>query len=464
MSLDDDRLGLDVEIQPDNMAAYLQVDLEVNTNTDLFQVAMQELEKAGVKYGIDEVAVKDAVTIRRGQRVQVATGKPVEMGADAQIIYHHLDEESGRPREREDGTVDFSDLNLIHNVRAGELIATKVPAIPGSPGITVKGQLIKGKQGKNVPLRRGKNTILEENGLKLIATCDGHVVLTGAGVINVLPVLEVNGDVDVSTGNISFIGDISVRGNVKPGFAIRTEGNVEIFGNIEGASILASGSIVVKRGIMGQGKGTVVAGGNIQAQFVENGNIQARGDINITDAILHSLVSSGGRLVVEGRRGTIVGGVTRATREIRAKNIGSSLAPPTQIEVGIKPERKEEYRHLNQELQDKAKDLEKTRQIINLLSNLEKTRGELPEDKRETLNRLRPLEHQLEQEIAEKQRRKELLEEQLSTLRTGKICVQGTIYPGVTVMIGQITMTVNDAIEFCQLVVEEDDIKIYPYK
>lgn len=459
-----------VSIEQNSMAAYLQVETDVEDNyqvdiQELFEMALERLQEKGVKYGIDEASVRDAVSVRRGEKVLVAVGKPVEEGKDAIITYHYLSdkEKAGRPQEREDGTVDFWDLNLINNVRAGDILATKTPSVSGSPGITVTGQIIKPKPVKNPSLRRGKNTSLENNGLKLVATRDGHVVTTADGVISVLPVLTVNGNVDVATGNISFIGDIVIQGSVKPGFAVRAEKNIEVMGNVEGGSLLAGGSITVRGGIIGQGKHRVVAGGNLSARFIENGMVQAKGDILINDAILNSIVIAGGRIQVEGRRGTIVGGETRATFEIKAKNIGSSLTPLTQLEVGVKPEWKEELKKIQADLKSKTKDLEKSRQVSNMLFQLKRTKGELPKNKQETLERLQFTEQQLEREIAEGQMRKRELEEKLSMLTTGKIKVQGTIYPGVTVVIGNITMSINDPLHYCQLVVEDDEIKIHPY-
>jgi uncharacterized protein (DUF342 family) len=41
----------------------------------------------------------------------------------------------------------------------------------------------------------------------------------------------------MSTGNIYFIGDVKVKGDVKEGFTVVTEGNLDIWGGADNATI-----------------------------------------------------------------------------------------------------------------------------------------------------------------------------------------------------------------------------------
>lgn len=455
---------LEVTVSPDQMEAYLQVIPSTPEREISLEEAMEALKAARVVFGIDEEAVRKAVTVLKGQPVLVARGKPVVHGQDGQIVYHFSWEDHGHPKLREDGSVDYYDLNLVKNIRKDEVIATITLPTPGEPGINVHGQVLKPRQGKAAVFRRGKNVIMEENGQKAVAACNGHVILRSDGTVSVSPVFEVRGDVDFSTGNIDFLESVVVFGNVKSGFVVRAGGNVEVMHNVEGGSILAEGSVVVRGGIMGQGKGRVVAKESVQARFIENGEVYAGTSIIVSDAILNSEVNAGKSIVVEGKRGAIVGGVARAGEEITARTLGSHLTPPTHVEVGIKPGVRQAYKEINQELGVKEKSLEKTRQIINVLLHVEKTRGKLPNDKKETLDRLRAIEAQLLSEIEERKKRKQELEIELNTLRKSKIKVQGTIYPGVTVVIGQVTLHVNDPIQRSYLVEEDGDIRIYPLR
>ncbi|MSQ61716.1 MAG: DUF342 domain-containing protein [Dehalococcoidia bacterium] len=60
------------------------------------------------------------------------------------------------------------------------------------------------------------------------------------GRIEVLPVYEVSGDLDFSVGKITFLGDVIIRGDIKPGFSIHTNGSVTVRGTTEHATIIAA--------------------------------------------------------------------------------------------------------------------------------------------------------------------------------------------------------------------------------
>ena len=85
---------------------------------------------------------------------------------------------------------------------------------------TVLDQEIPAKSGKNVPLPQGRNTEISEDGTQLLASIAGSVEFTGRS-FQVKPVLEISGNVDFSTGDLDFLGDINICGNVLSGFTVR---------------------------------------------------------------------------------------------------------------------------------------------------------------------------------------------------------------------------------------------------
>ena len=137
-------------------------------------------------------------------------------------------------------------------------------------------------------LIHGKNIELTEDGLQLISLVDGHATLEGDRVF-VSDNYDVPADVDNSTGDIEYNGSVTIKGNVRTGFSVHANGNVEIFGVVEGASIYADGDIILHRGIQGMGKGKLVCKGNLISKFIESADVSAEGYIE-TDTILHSNV------------------------------------------------------------------------------------------------------------------------------------------------------------------------------
>lgn len=74
---------------------------------------------------------------------------------------------------------------------------------------------------------RGRNVYSGEDGLSLYSEIDGQVMYID-GKLSVFSTYEVPADVDNSTGNINFVGNLSVRGNVLSGFVVEVGGNVEV--------------------------------------------------------------------------------------------------------------------------------------------------------------------------------------------------------------------------------------------
>ena len=87
--------------------------------------------------------------------------------------------------------------------------------------------------------------------------------------ISVIPVIEVNGDVDLSTGNIEFVGNVIVRGSVQTGFFVKAGGDVEITGTVSGG-IVEGKDVVIRMGIIGMQNGYVSAVQDLQAKFIQN--------------------------------------------------------------------------------------------------------------------------------------------------------------------------------------------------
>ncbi|MGI6226646.1 MAG: DUF342 domain-containing protein, partial [Peptococcales bacterium] len=341
-----------------------------------FTISLEEIKKTltskGITYGIDDVKIIMALTENKLiSNLPIAKGVAPLPGKSAKIKYYF--HEKGieiKPKELDNGRVDFYNTNMIQIVKKGQILIEKIPATIGIPGITVTGQKLTAPDGQNTILPVGKNLIVSEDKLKAYAGCEGHVVLVNDRV-SVLPIFEVNGDVDFSTGNIDYIGNVIVKGNIKDGFSVKAQGDVEVYGNVEGGNIITSGNILIKKGIRGLKKSKLIAQGNIFSNFVEHAYLEAYGDIIITEAIMHSIVNSSTSIKVGGRRGLIVGGTCRAGKFLICKNIGSNLATLTNIEIGILPEIRMQYKDICQNLVKFQQNLDNTNKAIRLLQELQ---------------------------------------------------------------------------------------------
>ncbi|NLZ81047.1 MAG: DUF342 domain-containing protein, partial [Clostridiales bacterium] len=295
---------------------------------------MNNLKYLGIVFGLQEDVIEDFIKNRKYcEDLVLAKGSPAINGRDAKLTYHFNLNLNSKPKLNEDGTVDFHLLDNINKVSVGMVLATLTPEILGMPGSDVYGKEIPPKKVEKKRLKYGRNIKLSEDSLQLISGVSGHVELDYEGKVVVSNIYEVDGDVDSSTGDIQYEGNVFVKGNVRTGYSIVATGDIEINGVVEGAKIVAGGQIVLRRGIQGMNRGTLEAKGNIVAKFIESAKVSAGGAIE-TDCILHSTVSANGVISLKGKRGLLIGGNVRSSRQIEAQNIGSSMGTSTVVEVG----------------------------------------------------------------------------------------------------------------------------------
>lgn len=448
-----------ITLSPDEMYAYLEIEPALGGKTLERKDIEAALAAAGVTYGIDWERVEAALAEQDSPtRHIIAQGKPPVDGRDAYIDYRFNIEKERRPVELEDGRVDFYNIQMVQNVTPGQVLAVKIPAQEGVPGLTVTGKAVPPKGGKDVHLPKGKNTEISEDGMQLVATVAGQVVKAGEK-IHVLPIYEVHGDVDFTTGNIDFVGSVVVQGNVKSGFTIRAQGNIEIRGSVEAATLIADGDVIIQRGMQGGDRGQIMAGRNIVARFLEHAQAQAGEEVRVEEAIMYSQIQAGKKIEVTGKRGRIVGGLLRAGDLVRAKVIGSKLATKTEIEVGLRPEIREELGKVKAALAEKEKQLDQLNKALNTLKNaLAGGKVFTPEEKAR-LQKIITTHAIYRDEVLGLRRRKEQLEGYITGDVRGRVEATETIYPGVKITIGQASYLVKDEVAKALFYLQDGEVR-----
>ncbi len=448
-----------VSISPDELKAFITLykgdgDNKVTKDDMLRALAIQK-----VTFGINEKVLEQyAGNPMYNEPFCVAEGTASQNGKNGEVKFHFNTTVSNTPTLLEDGSINYRELNLIQTVQKGQILCTLEPAIMGSNGMTVKGRVLIGVNGKPAVLPRGKNVAISEDGKSLYATTDGEVEYLDATKVSVYTNHEVPADVDNSTGNINFVGSVIIKGNVLSGFKVEAGGNVEVYGVVEGASIKAGGNIILRRGMQGMGKGTLTAGGDIIARYIEYCNVEAKNNIQ-SEAVLHSNVKCGNKLELTGRKGLLVGGTCKVGKIIIAKVIGSHMATPTELEVGIDPTVREDYKKAKDELAAIEIDIKKADQAIVLLKKLEAV-GALTPDKQEILTKSVRTKIFLSSRLEEVKRDIEVFDEKLKQDGDGKIRATSFLYPGVRVTIGTSIMYVKENLQYCTLYRDGADIRV----
>lgn len=447
-----------VTVSPDKMKAYVSFTPPDNGRMLTVEEVTEALAKSGVIYGINRTNLESIVKHPLYYEVIcVAEGTPPVNGQNGKVEFHFDINRESKPTILEDGRVDFRELNLIQSAEKGQVLCTLVPPVPGVPGKTVYGTDIPALDGKPVPLPKGRNVVVSEDGNSLLAAISGQISYID-GKVSIFATYEVQADVDNSTGNINFIGNVYVRGNVLSGFVIEAGGNVEVVGVVEGAVIKAGGDIILRRGMQGMGKGILVSGGDIIARYIENSNIEARNDIK-AEAIMHSNVKCGNKLELSGRKGLLVGGSCKVGKEIVAKVIGSHLATVTDIEVGVDPSIRERYKAVKEEIGQMETDLRKAEQAIAILKKLEMANALTPE-KKEILAKSIRTRAFYGSRIQELRDEMNILEAKLQQEAYGKVRCYNYIYPGTKVAIGSCMMYVKENLQYCTLYRDGADVRV----
>jgi len=458
-----ERIDAQVEASasPDKMKAFLKIrPPEGGGAAPTKAMMLDALREKGIVFGVNPGVIEDLERFPSyGQTIQVAEGVPSVNGKNGYVTWLVDINKDRKPTIREDGTVDYKDMNIIENVTKGQALAQLIPPVPGTLGRMVTGTEMKPVDGKPAVFSKGRNVIASPDGQYLLADLDGQI-LYADGKISVFATYEVKADVDNSTGNIQVVGNVTVRGNVLAGFSVEAGGNVEVEGVVEGAVIKAGGNIILKRGMIGNNKGLLSAGGDIIAKYIENATLEAKGDIR-SEAIMHSDIKCGGKLELGGKKGLLVGGVARVGREIEAKVIGSPMSTVTVLEVGVDPNLRERLKALRAEIPSLEENLVKSNQAITLLKKLDSV-SQLTEEKREMLAKSTRAKFFYESRLMEYRKELVEIEARLQQEAAGRVKVLGSAYNGVRVSIGSCSMYVKETLQYCTLYRDGADVRVGP--
>lgn len=456
---------MSVSLAEDKYSASIQI----VTLSDSFPYTVNEiiafLHKNNVRYGLqlDTInrLIRDPKPFMQTKTV-IAVGDLPGEGIDGEIRnLYDKDEQSKKPAELEDGTVNFKEVTRLTNVRKGQLIAERLPAREGTPGKTVAGERVPGRMGKEARFKIGKNVVADGDQKALYAAIDGMVVKTDHDKINVFPVFEVNGDVDYKIGNIDFLGTVVIRGNVLSGFKVRAAGDVRITGGVEGAEVDALGSIDISAGILGHNKAVIRAGVGVKSSFIQDATIEAGENVVVSQSILHSQVRAGQSIVCMGPKGLIVGGTLQAGEKVAARTIGNAMSTPTAVEVGVLPEFRNELAALRVQLRQLQEGLDKTEKALVLLDQMASTGSLSPEKLAMRIKLSHTKKQTLEEQNGFKERILEI-EKTLEDTDRAKVEVTSAVYGGTKIVIGRYTRFVKDATSRVYFAYADGDIAMLP--
>lgn len=452
-----------IEISPDKMQAIGRFYPPSSGGSKITKhEILEDLARAGVKYGILEDRIDEFLTNRQYcTDIILAQGLPSQKGENAVITYHFNINNNAKPKENKDGSVDFHQLDIISKVQKGDILATLQPVKYGVQGINVQGTKINPDKVINRVIRHGSNASLSEDGCILYSDVSGHVKLEYDKVI-VSNVYEVNGDVDTSTGDINYDGNVRIKGNVITGYTVKAKGDIEVDGVVEGATLISDGQIILKRGIQGMNRGKLVAKGNIVAKFIESCEVQSESSVT-AGAILHSKVVAKNEINVSGRNGSVTGGELRAGSLISVKMAGSTMGTHTVFIVGIDPILIDELHALEKDIPKKEHEREQMLQVVSVLQKKLDSGIDLSPERKQQLAVALKNSVLLDEILIKLKSRYEEVKIIVENIEGGKVKVSNIAYPGVKITITNVVYYVRTEQHYCQFIRDGADIVVKPY-
>ncbi|MCY6353945.1 DUF342 domain-containing protein [Clostridium sp. ZS2-4] len=273
---------MNISISPDKMKAFISieyipqniytlkdssVDLELKPEREIIkqvypkpytsQEIKEELTTNGINSGIIEENIEKCTNMENIGELLIAQGEETIHGTDDIIkITFKTESETKALKEDDHGKIDYKCIGYVKTVQDGEVLAERYEGKQGKDGVDVKGVLKKYKPGKKITIQAGEGCEFKDPNT-IVATIEGKPSVKGQ-LFCVHQVHEVKSDVDIKTGNIEFVGDIIVSGNVKEGMQISAGHDLFINKNVECAKISSKGDLEILGNIINS---TISSGG-----------------------------------------------------------------------------------------------------------------------------------------------------------------------------------------------------------
>ncbi|WP_347331143.1 DUF342 domain-containing protein [Marinimicrobium locisalis] len=298
----------------------------------------------------DAVVVARAVLPLQGENARfeplVASGEEFHLEEDAR------------------GRVDLHHLHDFVVVEPGTPLLRRVPATEGEPGLTVLGEALTPKAGRDRPFdspTEGASSAGDDPNL-MVADIRGHPVFSGAGV-RVDPTLRLQ-TVGLESGDVDFDGSVEVAGDVSSGFVLKATGDILVRGMVEKADVSAGGSLSIMGGVMGEEVGRrhdgdlqlrthLSAGHTLSAKFISLAEVRAKGDIHVREYAMQSRLNAGQDIVLgqPTGKGSLIGGSAQAGRAVIVNRLGSEAGVATEVSAGRAPGKSRRLQSLKQALE-----------------------------------------------------------------------------------------------------------------
>lgn len=427
-----------VELSKDELEAVLVIKKPKGHGAEpKIEDAFQEIQRQGISYGLDKNLLNNIFAKKAyNKKFVIAKGVPVVPSRPGKIRYFFHTKPNIEPLEGKKGKLDYKNIKLIQNVKKGDKICEFTPAVIGKNGKTVTGKDLPVQKVKDIKKPFGIYVVDDpDNENTLIAEIDGAVTKRG-DMIEVSPTLVVTTDVNFKTGNIESDVPTQILGDVKAGFSVKVDGDLEINGVIEDAEVHAMGNILAKKGVYGKKQAKISANDSISIRSSQHADIIGKGDVQIHERLADSTVIADGVVKITSKQSDIHRSRILAKEGAVLANIGNDNYEPVDIVLGVDGEIFLEKESVRKQIKQIKKSIAETDKSIRLAQKMQAFKGKVSEQKAQVT--------ELQRDYADLMRKLDELKEQESALETqlnssrnesASLTVTNKIYPKVTITI-----------------------------
>ncbi len=333
-----DKLSLLIDLQ----APYKGKKIEIPEISD-------EIEKMGIKAPVNMELIENSVAIANTGREKiikdllVASGVEPTHGLDGQVAWNLSFRVLRKPRVLKNGMIDYKGDGRHPFVRVGEVAGKWLPETKaGLPGTDVFGVDLSPSDGRQITLDFKECFDFEDSAegtreIKLLRVKVPGFLQIKKKEVHIDPVFETD-EINYSTGNIDFDGNVVVKGTVADNFFVKCTKDIYINGNVGACRIESGGDVIIKGGMNGKRQGAIKAAGNIFIKYAENCSLNSNKSIYVMG---HSVISTivareEIHIGLNRTKGRVIGGNLYAWSLIRTSLIGSEhSAQDCRLWVGI---------------------------------------------------------------------------------------------------------------------------------
>ncbi|MBN2627060.1 MAG: DUF342 domain-containing protein [Spirochaetales bacterium] len=401
------------------MEAYIKVDFsKCDPGFPSLDLLESLLTGENIINGVIHESLNKILTDRSEEEVLVARGMSPVKSTPAYIKVKKELYES-RPPVEKGGQIDYKMVSPFVMVKKGSPIARRIEESEGQGGWNIHNEAINPEKKNIEQLQPGEN-ILEKGGV-FYAVKSGRFELEDK-IFQINEVLDIAGNVDYSTGHISFPGDVIIHGQIKDGFRVAAGGSIHCMETLDASEVFTRKDLIIEGGIIGRNTGVVRVQGKIETKFIEHCHVESLGGIAVKSSIADCEISTLGDLELL-KNGKLIGGTVYAEKSLTVHTLGSPSNGNIKIFLGISFV---EARHLIGQQKILHEILEKKEKIKSIAN--EKKREELEKKVESAIERI------------QKNMADQIVKQY--TCFGAELRVSGTIYPGAQITICDRTDTV----------------------